>query len=434
MRTIVTGFAIFALAAVTVMSSATLTLAQDSAPQPDLEPIKSVKIGPNREFLVNDKPFLPIMSWAQTAKRPEHMKLLRSLGFNTINSSHGADVCEAAASVGMYAISHFSDADKKYAGNPRLLAWIHRDEPDMPEKNKTIATPDAIEGEKDPKAKAGFTPKEPPAVTAERYQQIKQLDKSRPVLLTFTGHFFSKVRTHYTAQQQAALYPQYVKVADVLGFDIYPVYGHGTPGKLNQPAEATAELVKMGGNRPVYAWIEANKGSRWMTYEKQPDVLPEYTRYQIWSVLINGATGYGYFTHAWRPSFSEFAPNEAMRAEMLRVNSQVTRLAPAILAPAAKNKVEMNMSDNLGCRFKATSYQGDIFIFAQNADLGENADKLKQFEPISPRTGTATFSVAGLKAGTKIEVVDEDRTITAENGKFTDEFGPLAEHIYKIKL
>jgi hypothetical protein len=30
-------------------------------------------------------------------------------------------------------------------------------------------------------------------------------------------------------------------------------------------------------------------------------------------------------------------------------------------------------------------------------------------------------------------VVDGNRTITAEKGRFQDEFAPLAEHIYKMK-
>lgn len=35
-------------------------------------------------------------------------------------------------------------------------------------------------------------------------------------------------------------------------------------------------------------------------------------------------------------------------------------------------------------------------------------------------------------AGTRIEVLDEGRTIAAENNRFTDAFGPLGEHVYRI--
>ena len=123
-----------------------------------------------------------------------------------------------------------------------------------------------------------------------------------------------------------------------------------------------------------------------------------------------------------------------MRAELKRLNGQLTRLAPAILAAGAKKKVTTQLAGNLPCQFKATEHEGSLYVFAQNTDLGEGHEKLRQGQQISPRAGRATITVEGLKAGDKVEVVDEDRTIAAEAGKFTDQFGPLAEHIYRIKL
>jgi hypothetical protein len=161
-------------------------------------------------------------------------------------------------------------------------------------------------------------------------------------------------------------------------------------------------------------------------------VLPIHTRFQVWGALINGATAIGYFTHAWAPSFTEFAPTADMRAELKRINGQMTRLAPAILAPAAKTRVTVTLSDKLPSQFKATMYDKSLYLFVQNRDLGPDAEKLGQFDPISPRGGKAVITVEGLKAATVIEVVDEERTITSKAGSFEDEFKPLAEHIYKI--
>jgi len=168
-------------------------------------------------------------------------------------------------------------------------------------------------------------------------------------------------------------------------------------------------------------------------YELQPDVLPIHTRNEVWQAIINGATAYGYFTHAWRPEFREFAPTPEMQKEMARLNSQITRLAPAILASPANKKIEMTLGAGLNCQFKATEYEGSVYVFAQNIDLGPGAEKAKQFDPIYPGSGQATFTITGLMKGTKIEVIDEQRTIIAEKGKFTDEFAPLSEHIYKFK-
>jgi hypothetical protein len=43
------------------------------------------------------------------------------------------------------------------------------------------------------------------------------------------------------------------------------------------------------------------------------------------------------------------------------------------------------------------------------------------------------LTTAGLKAGTKVEATNEGRTITAEEGPFADELGPLAQHVYRFK-
>ena len=170
-----------------------------------------------------------------------------------------------------------------------------------------------------------------------------------------------------------------------------------------------------------------------MSYEKQPDVLPKHTRYEVWSVIIEGATAVGYFTHAWRPEFKEFAPTEAMRAELERINAQLTRLAPAILAAPATADVDMRMKDGFECHLKATETDDSLWIFAQNMDLGPAGEQKRQFEPISPRGGEAVISVEGLAAETRVAVVDEDRTVTSTaDGTFSDMFPPLGEHIYRI--
>ena len=110
-----------------------------------------------------------------------------------------------------------------------------------------------------------------------------------------------------------------------------------------------------------------------------------------------------------------------MRRELRRLNEQITRLAPDLLASPAKRTIEMTMGDGLACHFKATEHNGALYVFAQNMDMQN-------------RGGTATIQVEGLEAGATIEVIDEDRPLTADNGQFTDAFGPLAEHAYRLPL
>jgi hypothetical protein len=384
-------------------------MAQDKLPA-----VKSVTIGANREFIVNGKPFLPIMSWLQS---PRIYSKLRGLNFNTFcGTGKPKEATDAAKAAGGYMIPGFS---KDVVGHSHLLAWIHGDEPDMPRKQ-------------DDKS---FKPRSDPSDVLAKYRQIKAADKSRPVLVTFTGAFMRESKGKYTDAQKQTIYPALIRACDVVGFDTYPIYGSGFPGHLNWPAYGVTRLRELAGpKRPIYAWIETSKGSKWMTYEKQPDVLPIHTRHEVWGAIIRGATVIGYFTHAWKPSFREFAPTAEMQAELKRLNGQLTRLAPDILAPVTKRRIQMTIEGGLQCHLKATERKGTLTIFAQNQDIGIDEKKAKQFQPIKPRGGKATFTVAGLKAGTKIEVIDENRTITATQGGFTDEFGKLAEHVYRIGM
>ena len=382
-------------------------LSVSATAQNHLEPIKKIEIGKNREFIVNGKPFFPIMSWAQPSK---NYKQLQQLGMNT----HCGDVDPAAAKdAGCYAVTNSKRIAQ--APNDYILGMIFDDEPDMPKGKGAEAKP-----------------RQMPEEVAGKVKGIRADNSNRLLFMTFTGHF-TKEESTYPVEFRTKNYPEYVKNADVVGFDIYPIYGSGYPAHLNWVGNGVTELREFAGKRPVYAWIETSKGSKWMSYELQPDVLPIHTRNEVWQAIINGATAIGYFTHAWRPDFKEFAPTPEMQKELARLDMQIASLAAAILANPAKEKIEMALGDKLECKFKATTLDGSLYIFAENSDLGPGADKAKQFAPITPRTAKATFTIAGLKAGTKIEVVDEQRTITAEKGKFEDEFAPLAEHIYKYK-
>lgn len=373
----------------------------------NVEMIKNVSVGNNREILVNGKPFFPIMSWAQSAK---NYNLLKSLGFNTYVGYADPVV---AKGVGCYAVPDFNPDLEE---NGYVLALIFDDEPDLPSGKGAEAKP-----------------RQTPQEVTEKHNTIREAFPDKLVFMTLTGHF-TKEQSTYPEDVRQTIYPQYVSNPDVVGFDIYPIYGSGYAAHLNWVGSGVSQLRDLAGSRPVYAWIETSKGSRWMSYEKQPDVLPMHTRNEVWQAIINGATAIGYFTHAWKPSFTEFAPTEEMKAELKRLNRQVARLSPAILAAPAQQNISMKLGNGFNCQFKATNYNGELFIFALNSDLGEGAEDAKQFDPIFPRGGKAVFIVKGLKKGTVIEVVDEKRTITAEKDSFSDDFNPLAEHIYRVKL
>ncbi|HUT59022.1 MAG TPA: hypothetical protein VNA25_14330 [Phycisphaerae bacterium] len=534
----------------------------------ELQPIKSVATGKHAEFLVNAKPFFPLMLWLQDAR---HFPYEKEVGINTIVGYVGKteDILPYGQKVkdaGMYFVCSFredmpAEMARELVDSGCLLGWIQGDEPDMPAKasdavveprkgmeiNRSTPFFRIVDGQKNswtvinpleggeftiklkdkvtvkslavwltvykemPVAKeivfvgdgkeilkatlekkggeqkfdldapatfkaltvkvtaihagsqpwgsigevAGYDasgknvlespdrwePRTPVAKVAAAYRKIKAIDKTRPVFMNFTVSFMKSKRGRFDAAKQKEVYGGMSKCADTVGFDTYPIFGSAMFKNLADPGLGLTDLREYAGpGKPLYSWIETNRGSQWMTATKQPPVEPKHTRFETWAAIIRGASAIGYFTHKWfdpdgNENYSQFAPKEdrAMMAELTRLNAQITKLTGPILAPAAENKIEMKMEGGLDCHFKATRHGKHVYIFAQNLDLGPNAEKLKQFQPISPRGGKATFTVQGLAAGSEIEVIDEGRTIKSTRGsQFTDEFGPLGEHIYRI--
>ncbi len=263
-------------------------------------------------------------------------------------------------------------------------------------------------------------PRARPDEVLEHYRRIKAADPSRPVFMTLTGYFhphFSK----WPEAERAALYSRYVRAADVVGYDIYPIYGWNKPEWIYLVHDATALLRQLAGPRPVYAWIETSRGGQWTgPLEGQHEVRPEHIRAEVWMAVCRGATAIGYFTHVWKPSYRQFGVPEENRRALREINRQITRLAPAILAQEPSNKPTIHSPDGVKLDLTARSFEGDLYLFAVNYD-----ERLRET--------AARVSIAGLRAGRTIEVVDEGRTIRSAEGGFADTFGPLAVHIYRVK-
>ena len=266
-----------------------------------------------------------------------------------------------------------------------------------------------------------YEPRAWPEDTLKKYQAIKAADAARPVFMTLTGYFhphFGK----WTDAQRDGMYPQYVEAADVVGYDIYPIYGWNKPEWIHLVHDATRLLVEKAGPRPVYAWIETSKGGQWTgPLERQKDVTPRHIRAEVWMAISSGATAIGYFTHVWKPSYHQFGVPEENRRALRQINDQITRLAPAILAEEPKRSVAIEAEEGVKVSALARQHGGELYVFAVNYD-----ERLVDTK--------VSFAVEGLPAGNQVAVVDEARTIRSGAGSFTDAFEPLAVHIYRIDV
>jgi hypothetical protein len=409
-----------------------------------LPPVESVEIGQRGEYIVNGKLFIPLAVWLID---PEHFPKLKASGINTCagywwgeeqkkgsgDTQSMDQYAEMVRKAGFYHIPPYMakqlDATRRVAAMNHVLAWTQNDEPDLPQKVT------------DPKTgKVTWQPRDTLDETAEMYRQIRALDAMRPVQIGFTSHFMSDQNNKYDAAMKKRIYPAYAQYGDAIGYDTYPIFGYNRPDHLYRVAMGVTELRALAGpGKAIACAIETNKGSKWVSQKNQLDVLPKHTRAETWMALIRGATEILYFTHSWVPEpYTQYAPSPKMIAELKRLNGQITRLTAPLLSRPAEVNIGMKLfavigDVPLGCHFKATQYKGDTYIFAQNMDMNPGKDDRGRATS-TPRTGNAVFTVQGLKAGTQIEVIDEDRTVTSGDGVFIDKFGGLAEHIYRFRL
>lgn len=271
-----------------------------------------------------------------------------------------------------------------------------------------------------------WIPRLTPEQTAEAYRRIRDGGASRPVFMTFTGYFhphFGK----WPDEVRHRLYPAYIASADVVGFDIYPIYGWNKPEWIHLVYEATAQLTDLAGNRPVYAWIETSKGGQYTgDLEKQKDVTPRHIEAEVWMALCGGATGIGYFTHIWKPSYKQFGVPDENREALRRINDRLTRLTPAILAPRYKDALSWTAAEGRIAAF-LTATEEAIYVFAVNYDLKEQPAEVEfSLDARGLPPNFASF------VANEAAVIDENRSLPIREGKFSDHFEPLAVHLYRI--
>jgi hypothetical protein len=334
----------------------------------------ALTIGPRRALLLDGRPFVPVMQWLQC---PSLFDRERTLGIDVFMGrgcgNTDADEVAQTSARGAFSILPF---DAAIANAPSLLAWRFDDEPDM---NHV-----------------------PVAALARATARGHAAKPRRLTFVTITSSFFAPTKRNV---KSAA----YARAADVVGFDVYPVYGYCRPDRIAWEADATRALVAIARpGEPVYSWIEAASTSSQWCHGR--GVEPRELRAETWMALVNGATAIGWFTHSWTPDYSQFRVAADVQVEMARTARQVTTLAPAL--DAVPMHVGIQTSEGRVDAI-ARAYGGALYVFAVNVS------RLPVRATLSVRNGTW-------------KVFEEGRTVTAASGAFTDSFAPLGVHVYVL--
>src|SRR5262249_49765968 len=98
-----------------------------------------------------------------------------------------------------------------------------------------------------------------------------------------------------------------------------------------------------GGKKPVWNWIEC-------TGITDPNLKPppEIVKAAVWTSIIHGSMGIGYFVHQFAPSFDEHAllDDPTMKDAVAAINQQIHDLAPALNTPPIINGGKVSSSDS----------------------------------------------------------------------------------------
>jgi hypothetical protein len=356
--------------------------------------------------LPTDPGFFPIGVWLQD---PANAPAYRAIGINRfIGLWEGPTEPQltALSAAGMPVFADQNAVGLAHRADPTLAGWLQPDEPDN-------AQPDGA---------GGYGPCVDPAVVIARYQAMHAADPTRPVLLNLGQNVAWDEDRPYIGRGSACSarwdqYPEYVKGADIVSFDIYPVtspYDH-IRGELWRVALGIDRLrAWTKGEKPVWSVIETTHiGSTAMP-------TPHDVRAELWMTLVHGASGLFYFAHEWEPSFREagLLHYPAMRDAVAGLNAQVRDLAPVLNSPTIADGVTVaSANQTVPVDVLVKRHDGWTYVFA-----------------VAMRDGAtrASFTLPGVHPGARVEVLGEDRTLVLDDRSFMDEFAGYDVHLYRV--
>ncbi|MGO8731708.1 MAG: hypothetical protein ACLQVM_02830 [Terriglobia bacterium] len=357
-----------------------------------------------------DASYFPLAVWLQN---PDYAARYKAAGINVyVGLWRGPTEQQLSdlTKVGMPVICEQNAVGLAHKNDPIIVGWMHGDEPDNLQDVTDRKT-----------GKRGYGPAVPPASVVREYQALRAADPTRPVLLNLGQGVANDEWVGRGPDAKLDVYPDYIKGADIVSFDVYPVTNIGkTDGEnyLWYVARGVDRLVKWSrGERIVWNALEC-------THIDNPKakVTPAQLRAEVWMSLVHGSRGIVYFVHEFKPRSDDHAllDDPPMLAAVTRINAQIRQLAPVLNSPTVEGAVTVTSSSEKVPIAGMVKRQGDsIYLFTVGM---RNA------------AATGSFSLPALPPEAQIRVLGEGRTLLAKNGKFTDAFKAYDVHLYRIKV
>jgi hypothetical protein len=327
-------------------------------------------------LVVHGKPFFPVMLIDQCSS--EDVARAHRLGINLILNEN-CDNLSAESQLQLIEGASLAVLPIAMAGasGPGVVGWTY---PDEPEGN-------------------GWTP----ARLRGAYPVTRGSADGLLSFVTTGGGFF---RSPYRDARIAPdLYRGFAQVADVAGFDLYPL-GH-CQQDLAAVYDAQRQFVQLAGAMPTFQWIET--GPIKPGYCGGFNMSPAELRAEVWLAIAGGARGIGFFTHTWAPEHRAFDVTPSLQHEIEKISALLAAVRPGLTGRATHST-----STSANIKVLARMSGNTTYVFAVNAVAS----------PVK-----AQLDVPVLRTGA-VQAFGERRAVTASGHRFVDSFRPLAVHVY----
>jgi hypothetical protein len=355
-----------------------------------------------------DPSFFPIAVWLQDPRQATRYK---EAGINLYVALWRGPTEEQLATLqaaGMHLICRQNRVGLAHKDDPTIVAWMHGDEPDNAQEIVDRSTGRRRNG---------------PPITPSRivgdYKRLRATDLTRPVMLNLGQGVANDDWIGRGPGASLDDYPQYVKGADIVSYDVYPVAGlerHDSQDLLWYVAKGIDRLKKWtGGKQPIWNCIECTHIS-----SPRAKATPQQVKAEVWMSLVHGSRGLIYFVHEFKPKFNEHAllDDPEMLAAVTAINRQIRELAPVLNGPTVDGVAAVRSSDaKVPIDLTVRERDGMTYVFAVGM---RNA----------PARGR--FAIEGLPAEATAEVLGEQRRIKVEGGRFEDDFRAYDVHLYAV--
>ncbi len=348
--------------------------------------------------VLQDPNFFPIAVWGQPL---DYMDYFKAMGVNTFIGEVPRGVTQKEFLDGLYSKGLYGivrpgagEADPEIISQLKnhlaLLAWRHRDEPDVLSK-----------------VEPGL--KSPPWEIKKLYDEISALDSEHSVYLNFGAGVGDPTRRH----AQTTDYYEYCEGTDIISYDIYPISTYPNGEKLlYSVADGIDSLKKFSNNKkPIWIWLEARTGDL-DSGHRSP--TPQEMRAEVWMTIIHGADGVGWFVAEFDPFRWNDIPPE-LEVEMKNIAQTLRALAPVIKS-SERDDVRVRMLTQGRIDVSSRINDNKLYFFTVNM-MNKEVD--------------AEFVLPAQYSRSKFKVINEERTIEISQRVFIEHFTPYEVHLYE---